>query len=717
MAGKVSKAVRVLSRAFFALFAVLVTSSPRAAEAASAAGKWQGAIRLPGAELVIDVDLQEDAGTWNGDISIPAQGAKDLALTNVTLRGEDVSFDLPGIAGEPSFRGRLSPSGDQIAGDFAQGGQTFRFELKRAGSGAAAARAALAGFPAFVEQARKDWKVPGFALAVVYEGEVLLAEGFGQRNVERDLSVTPQTLFAIGSASKAFTTFAMGTLVDEGKLDWDQPVAGYLPHFRLHDDFATNHITPRDLVTHRSGLPRHDLAWYNNKELSREDMIARLRYFEPNKQLRETFQYNNMMFLAAGYLVGRLHGGTWEEAVEARIFKPLGMTESNFSVESSQQGADFAMPYEDKDDVVRSMPFRNIDNVGPAGSINSNLEDMTRWLKLHLAGGKLDGQTVISPETLREMHTPQMAIAALPEEAELSPASYGLGWFVRTYRGHLQVEHGGAIDGFIAAVTLFPNDKLGIVAFANMNGSALPSLMTRHAADRVLGLSYKDWNGEALEKWRAGKQAAKAAEEKKDMYRKVDTRPTYALEEYTGVYEHPGYGMARIEYDGGQLVMTYNAIVTPLEHWHYDVFSGTKGGADSTFENMRVQFLSNLKGDIDRLELPLEPTMGSIVFKRNPDPRLSDPNYIAQFVGVYELAKTELTIGMHGRSLTLSVPGQPLYELVPDRNNEFNLKAIPGFSIRFQPDATEGVAAFLNQPNGVFELRRKVGASAPASTE
>lgn len=717
MAGKLSKPRSVLSRGFLALFAAVVTFWPTVAEAANAAGKWEGAISLPGAELAIDIDLKVEGGAWTGDISIPAQGAKDLALTNVTLQGDDVSFELPGVPGTPSFKGRLTAPGDKIAGDFLQGGQTFPFELRRAESGVTGARQALADFPAFAEQARKDWLVPGLALAIVYEGEVVFAEGFGRRNIEQDLPVTPQTLFAIGSASKAFTTFAMGTLVDEGKLNWDQPVAGYLPHFRLHDDFATNHITPRDMVTHRSGLPRHDLAWYNNKSLARDEMVARLRFFEPNKQLRETFQYNNMMFLAAGYLVGRLHDGTWEEAVEARIFNPLGMESSNFSVEASQRTTNFALPYEDKDDKVQVMPFRNIDNVGPAGSINSTLEDMIRWLKVHLEKGELDGARIISPETLREMHTPQMVIAALPEDPEFSPTSYGLGWFVRTYRGHLQVEHGGAIDGFIAAVTLFPNDRLGIVAFANMNGTALPTLLTRHAADRVLGLTHKDWNNEALEKWRAGKQAAKVAEEKKDMHRRPNTRPTYALEEYAGEYEHPGYGIARIEFDGAKLIMTFNSIITPMDHWHYDVFSGAEGAADSTFENMRVQFLSNLKGDIDRLELPLEPTMSSIVFKRNPDPRLSDPSYIGQFAGVYELAKQELTIGMHGRTLTLSVPGQPLYELVPDRNNEFNLKSFPGFSIRFALGGPDGVTAFLNQPGGVFELKKKVGTNAPSAPE
>jgi len=706
MATKISGVQAALSRCIPAVLLLVVTAAAQTQPQTELAGRWAGVIKLPTAELAIEVNFRTEGDGFGGDISIPAQGAANLPLAKITAQGANVSFDLPSVPGSPAFSGRVAEKGDKIAGEFSQGGQTFPFELTR-GGGVDAARKALEGFDGFVEQARKDWKVPGFAIAVVYKGDVVFAQGFGQRDVGDDLPVTPQTLFAIGSATKAFTTFSMGTLVDEGKLDWDRPVMTYLPSFQLFDDYATTHMTPRDLVTHRSGLPRHDLAWYNNKLLTREQMVQRLRHYEPNKQLRETFQYNNMMFLTAGYLVERLTGGTWEQAVQSRILEPLEMKRTNFSVAASQQSADFALPYEEKDDQVRRMNFRPIDNVGPAGSINSCLDDMTRWLIVQLEGGKYNGRRLLSDEQLREMHTPQITLAALPEEPELSPTSYGLGWFIRSYRGHLQVEHGGAIDGFLAAVTLFPNDRLGVVAFANMNGSAMPTLMMRHAADRILELPFKDWNGEALKKWHAGKKATKQAEAKKDTLRKPDTRPSYALKEYAGEYEHGGYGVAKIDYDGERLILTFNDIVTPLEHWHYDVFNGLENKEDTTFENMRAQFLSNLKGDIDRLELPLEPMLDPIVFHRKPDVQLSDPDYLRQFLGVYELAEQEITIGLQGNTLTVSVPGQPLYELAPDRNNEFNFRAISGFSIRFQLAADGSATAFLNQPNGVFEIKRK----------
>ncbi len=298
----------------FVAAATAVTGAP-AARGADMAGHWVGAIEAPGSKLAIDVDLRKNGDGWEGDISIPAQGAKDLALADFAVDGTGVAFAIPGIPGSPKFVGKLAEDGSNITGDFTQGAATLRFKLERAAKAAIDAAEALKGFDEFVNQALVDWQVPGFAIGIVIDGEVAYAKGFGRRDIEKDLPVTTKTLFAIGSATKAFTSFALGTQVDEGKLEWDKPVRSYLPGFSLHDPYASTHITPRDLVTHRSGLPRHDLAWYNNTALTRKEMIARLPYYEPNKELREKFQYNNMMFLAAGYLVGELDGRSWEESI------------------------------------------------------------------------------------------------------------------------------------------------------------------------------------------------------------------------------------------------------------------------------------------------------------------------------------------------------------------------------------------------------------------
>ena len=679
-----------------------------ASTAPSLTGHWEGSIDVPGMKLEISIDLARKAdGSWSGDISIPAQGAQDLPLANIKMDGRDLSFDLPGPPGSPAFKGKLAPDGKSIGGDFTQGGGTFPFHLDSKPHPAAAARGLLEGFDDLASKMMKDWKVPGLALAIVKDGQVVLSKGYGLRNVKQSLPVTPETLFAIGSSTKAFTTFVMGTLVDEGKLDWDRPVVSYIPTFRLSDKLATERIAPRDLVTHRSGLPRHDLVWYNSS-LSRKELVGRLPYLEPSKDFRTEFRYQNLMFLTAGYLIEQITGRSWEESVRDRVFEPLGMTRSNFSVLDSQKSENYALPYEEKDDAVKEMPFRNITNMGPAGSINSDLEDMIRWLLVQMGKGKAGGKQIISESTLREMHTPQMAINKPAERPEIPETSYGLGWFVEPYRGHNRIHHGGNIDGFSAMVTFLPEDQIGIIALSNLNGSPAPELLARHAMDRLLRLEPIDWSREALAKKAVGIQMEKEAEKKKEVVRRPGTHPAHKLADYAGDYENPGYGDLSVTLREGRLMLAYNNIATPLEHWHYEVFSGAKGAEDPALENVKFMFLTNMKGDVDGVEAPLEPEVADIVFKRKPDSRLTDPIYLEQFLGEYELGAEVVTVGLRGSRLIVSVPGQPIYDLVPGRENEFDLKQYSAISVRFTIDPKGGVTeAVFNQPNGVFTAKRR----------
>jgi CubicO group peptidase (beta-lactamase class C family) len=285
----------------------------------------------------------------------------------------------------------------------------------------------LAGFDEMVEGLLREWSVPGMAIVVVKDGEVIHRRGYGLRDVERNLPVTTDTIFAIGSSSKAFTTMALGLLADEGKLDWETPVKTYIPTFKLHDQFATDRMTPLDLVCHRSGMPRHDLMWYNSPR-SRKEIFDRLQYLQPNKDFRSIWQYQNLMYLTAGYLVEVISGKTWEEFVKERIFLPLGMANSNLSVNDSQRAADFSLPYQEKDEQIEVMEFRNIDAVGPAGSINAPITDMTQWLLLHLGKGAVGEKRLIAEGQIARMHAPQMVMSAsitglreLPEMPQPSP--------------------------------------------------------------------------------------------------------------------------------------------------------------------------------------------------------------------------------------------------------------------------------------------------------
>jgi CubicO group peptidase (beta-lactamase class C family) len=683
-------------------------ASPEPAVEAARAERWTGTIEIPGQQLAFDLDFISHAdGTISGDITIPSQGAVDLPLEEVAISGTGVRAVIKGIPGSPTFVGKIVGDGTSVEGEFTQAGQTFPFQWKWIGQPDSKLPAALDGFTQWADQARKDWRAPGLAIAIIQDGRVVLSQGLGVRDTSTAAVVTPDTLFAIGSCTKAFTTAVIASLQESGALAWDAPVRTYLPTFRLEDAYATEHLTVRDMVTHRSGLPRHDLLWYNST-LTRKELVSRLAFLPPNKELRETWQYNNLMFLTAGYLTEVVTGASWEDAVRQRIFTPLGMTASNFSVDDSQKAADFAQPYEWRDDAMRQMPFRNISQVGPAGSINSNLNDMVKWAGMHIAKGTWEGHRVLSPASIAELHQPQMILSGPSKDPEVISIGYGLGWFVHAYRGELMVEHGGNIDGFSALVTLLPGKSIAVVALTNMNGSALPHIVTYHALDRLLGQSGKDWHTAAIKQRDAAESAGKAAKANMASIRRPDTKPSHTLAEYAGDYEHPGYGTLTISNADGALSMTYNRISAPLEHWHFDAFNALKNPADPAFEDTKVLFHTNLDGDIASIEVTVEASVKPAIFTRKADAKLTDPAYLARFVGSYELAPQVATVTLRGTTLVVTVPGQDPYELIPSGSDTFTLKGLSGFSLRFlSVDGAVTGAKFI-QPDGVYEAKRSV---------
>ena len=707
----------VLSGALAVLIVLVIFSlpvsagplTPRAsAEEPSIAGHWVGEVEIPGTKLGFDIDFAQKAdGAWSGDISIPMQDAKDLPLGNIAVQGKDISFEIAGVPGTPGFKGTLSEDGQKISGQFTQGGQAFPFAMSRSADLKAQAKKALAGFDEIVNKGLQGLKVPGIAIAVIVEDEVILAKGYGFKDLENKVPMTPDTLLAIGSSSKAFTVFALGTLVDEGKLDWDKPLRTYIPWFRLYDSFASERLTPRDTVTHRSGLPRHDLAWYNNTTISREDLVRRLAYLKPTADLRAVWQYNNHMYLTAGYLVEVLTGKSWEDGVRAQVLNPLRMKRTNFAVADSQKDSDFSLPYREREGKLEKMPFRSLTNMGPAGSINSSVNEMSNWVLVHLNGGKLKDKQIINPQTIQDMHLAHMPTGETPEIPEVTPADYGMGWFVDSYRGHGRVHHGGNIDGFSAMVSMLPQERVGFVFLANKNATGLPELLIRHATDLILGLEAKDWVGDAAKSKVKGDEASKEAEKKKAARRVLNTKPGHKLEDYAGDYFNPGYGDLKVTFDKGQLAFTYNNITTPLEHWHYETFNGVRAG-DPVFEDSKIGFITDANGNVARLEAPFEATLEPIVFEKKPDARLSDAAYLQKFAGKYVLIEQVITISLRGNVLFATVPGSPDMELVPGLADEFTLKQMKVVSLRFKMDEKGSVTALeLIQPGGTFEAKRQ----------
>jgi CubicO group peptidase (beta-lactamase class C family) len=555
----------------------------------------------------------------------------------------------------------------------------------------------LDGFDAFANQELRDWKCDGFAIAIVQDGKVILSKGYGLRDVKKNLPVTEKTLFAIGSATKSFTVTSLGVLVDQGKLDWDKPVRDYLPDFRLWDQFATERMTPRDLVTHRSGLPRHDLMWYNSP-FSRQELFERLRYLEPNKDFRTTFQYQNLMFMTAGYLAGHVAGTTWEQWVRKTIFEPLKMTSSNFSITDSQKSTDYSLGYQVVNDNAVDMPFRNIDSIGPAGSINSNLEDMTRYVMMHLAHGK----GVVSATNEMQMMMPQMAIQAPSPDKELGDLAYGMGFFVTSYRGHKFVHHGGNIDGFSALVAFLPQENIGLVILTNQNSSPLPAVVAYNVWDRLLGMDQVDWTARIKQQRALTKASEQDAKQKGYTTQHAGTHPSHELAEYAGEYEHPGYGIVKIEFAGGALKIDYHGLGGTLTHFHYDVFEVPKDDLNP-FSEEKVQFHSSLAGEIDSLGIPFESTLKDITFVKLGDRSMTQKTFLQPLTGDYQRGPLLAAIALKGdAALTLTLPGQPVYNLVPVRGTKFNIKELNGYSVEFKGDDL-----VFYQPTGTFTATRR----------
>ncbi|MBZ5602988.1 MAG: serine hydrolase [Acidobacteriia bacterium] len=561
----------------------------------------------------------------------------------------------------------------------------------------AAEKPGLDGFDSFADQILKDWKCAGFAVAVIQDGRVIYSKGYGFRDLANHKPVTTKTLFAIGSSTKSFTVTSLASLVDAGKLDWDKPVRDYMPDFRLMDQFATERMTQRDLVTHRSGLPRHDLIWYDSPR-SRNEIFSRLRYLEPSKDFRTTFQYQNLMFMTAGLLASHVSGMKWEDHVRKVVLNPLAMSSTNFSVNDSEKSPDYSLPYSVVKENIKLIPFQNIDTIGPAGSINSNVEDMAKYVIMHMNKGK----GVISEKNETQMTTPQMSIAGLGQDKELGSQSYGMGFFLTTYRGHYLVHHGGNIDGFSALVTFMPQDNIGMVILSNQNGSTVPTVVSYNVYDRLLGLDQIDWTKRLKERLDKAKASEEDAKKKGYTAQRPGTHPSHDLAEYAGDYEHPAYGVVQVKFENGGLRFKFHKLGGPMTHFHYDVFEFPRDEQDPE-QKMKVQFHSNFQGDIDFLSLPLESTVKDVVFSRVGDAKMKTKTFLEPLTGTFARGPANVVVAMKGDdAISLTLPGQGTFDLEPVRGTKFNIKGLTGFSVEFLGDDL-----VFYQPNGTFSATRK----------
>jgi CubicO group peptidase (beta-lactamase class C family) len=554
----------------------------------------------------------------------------------------------------------------------------------------------------FVLEQLASWEVPGCAVAAVKDGQTVLAAGWGQRDLDTGLPVTPDTLFAIGSTTKAFTAATVGALVDDGLLDWERPLPDYLPELRLHDPVVTDRLTVVDLLSHRSGLPSHDLVWVGHPDRSRAELVRRLRFLPLSKDLRQAFQYCNLGYLAAGYAVEVLSGRPWEDFLTTRLLTPLGMGRSNLSVDDMTADPDHATAYERRQGVVGPVPQRPVTALAPAGAINSCAADMARWLLAQLGGGQVEGRAVMSSDTVARQHAPHIVLT----EDRTFPAStrhaYGLGWLLGRYRDNRLLEHAGGIDGFQTECMLLPDAGIGVAVMTNTSSSLMAPVVAYRVLDELLGLEPLDWFSEFKARFDTLMAGMREAREVRRVV--ADAPLPRPLQAYAGEYEHPGYGTVTVAVEGGTLRPRFGTLDISLAHRHYETFDLEWHELGDQSHLFPLMFLSDPDGDITALTLPLEPSLEPLRFDRLPDAGARDPEVLGRLCGTYTMGPIEVVVALRGdQVLTVATPGAPPFELQPaGRGLRFEVKEQPSVTAEFELDESGAVARLVAQPLGIF---------------
>ena len=482
---------------------------------------------------------------------------------------------------------------------------------------AAVAQQGLEGLGVEIEQMIGDWGIPGAAVVVIQDDEITFAQGFGVREIGGGDPVDEHTIFAVGSTSKAFTAASVAMLVAEGKVSWDDPIGDHVPIFQLSDPYITRDLRVRDLMAHNSGLMRGDRLWYASGR-SREEVLEQVRHQPVTFPLRSTFQYNNTTWIAAGEVIENASGMSWDDFVASRIFRPLGMARSTTSVEALKRLDNVATPHNPSlDGEVKAIPYRNIDNAGPAGSINSSALQMAQWIRLQLGRGEFEGERLISEEAIGETHTSQMLIRKEGTWALTWPESdfltYGLGWFLSSYRDVTMISHGGNIDGMTAYVGFVPRRGYGMVILSNLSSAnGFSSALAHRIIDRLEGGEGLPWNENMLKVFSEFMDQQRAAAREVEESRAEGTSTTLPIAEYAGTYANDMYGEIVVTEDGGVLSASFGAgYQGSLEHWHYDTFRVRWGGGAEPREFLRFEIGTD--GKVAVLHAEIE---GSIAFRR-----------------------------------------------------------------------------------------------------
>jgi CubicO group peptidase (beta-lactamase class C family) len=567
----------------------------------------------------------------------------------------------------------------------------------------------LQGFDSYMEQTLKDWNTPGIGVGIVVNDKLVFAKGYGYRDYEKKLPFTPTTLVQIASNSKLFTAVSAGMLVEEGKLTWDKPVRQSVPTIQFYNDELNNNVTLHDMLSHRTGVTRHDLIWFKS-DFTRKQLFEKLKYLEPEQPMRQTFLYNNLMFSGVGEIIELKSGKRWEDFVRERILSPLDMNTTTYTISEMLKSPDHGVPFEEKRDsfeLYKGPYYEDTEGVAPAGGIISNIDELSHWLIALMNDGKYNGKQILPADVLKATLQPAIALPNATGESqgfwELFNGAYGMARETASYRGHLLTFHGGDLPGFHSQISFMPNDHIGVIVLVIGDHSApLYNVVSYNVYERLLGMDQTPWSQRRLTQRLADKKAGTAARAKAGEDRVPNTKPSHALGDYVGEYENPAYGIIKIALKDNQLQFGFHEFQFPLSNFHYDRFDTPD---DELYGRFSINFRTNPQGDIDSGVISMDEA--EVTFTRKP-PTL-EPSLLKKLAGTYLTPdKTKFQVLYQpGAGLSLSFPGAPPQPLISIKGLQFRTARFADEIFEFVMENGNVKALKDRDPSGEVSFERQ----------
>ena len=565
----------------------------------------------------------------------------------------------------------------------------------------------LSGFDNYMSKVLADWNEPGAGVAIIHKGELVYVKGFGYRDYGKKLPVTKNTLFQIASNTKLFTTVAAGMLVEDGIFKWDQPIKESVPEIEFYNDFLNTNVTLRDMLGHKTGISRHDMIWFQS-DFSRKELFERIKYLEPSIPLRQDFIYNNLMYSAVGYSMELRTGKTWEEYVTENILSPLEMNNTVFSIAEMQKSNDYGVPYNEKRDTTLLYKITLKEDgaaLGPAGSIITDLEDLSHWVIALMNEGKYKNKEVIPNSIIKETLKPGIAFrnSELEDKGykERLNSTYGMARDIEIYKGNVLTKHGGAMPGFHSQVIILPYDDIGIITFSigNQGASLGNTIIGYNLVDRLLGLEQTDWNGRRLADHLKSKELNQEARSQHGFDRIEGTSPTHKLDDYTGSFINEAYGEFIISQENDSLFFNFRKTILPMTHYHYNRFDTPD---DEDFGKWSINFSISPQGEINEAVVSIDE--GQVSFLKKADESLSSPEVLNQYVGKYDFAGSEFELKLIDGKLTALGTTNDI--LIPYKKHIFKVEKFDDLQVEFIMENNKVSSLKYKTPSGIFECKK-----------